>query len=46
MKRILVLVPEGQVKLLAELVSERFYANRNEAIREAVRLLLKEHRKF
>jgi len=46
MKQILIQVAEGHVKLLDELVSEKFFGNRNEAIREAIRLLLQEQHKL
>ena len=45
MKSVLVRVPEAHVKILDELVAQKFYPNRNEAIRFAIRdLVLKERR--
>jgi len=46
MKKILIQVAEGQLKLLDKIVSEKYFGNRNEAIREAIRLLLQEHHKL
>lgn len=46
MKLITLKVPEGYLKLLDQLVDERFYPNRSEAIRVAVRDLLVDFGKF
>lgn len=46
MKLISLYLPESYLKLLDQLVEERFYPNRAEAIRVAVRDLLKEHNLF
>jgi antitoxin ParD1/3/4 len=43
MKLITLYLPETYIKLLDQLVAERFYPNRAEAIRVAVRQLLSEH---
>jgi antitoxin ParD1/3/4 len=45
-KLITLYLPESYIKLLDELVSERFYPNRAEAIRISIRGLLCEHGKF
>ena len=46
MKLITLYLPETYIRLLDELVAERFYPNRAEAIRIGVRTLLCEHSKF
>jgi Arc/MetJ-type ribon-helix-helix transcriptional regulator len=46
MKLITLYLPETYIKLLDELIAERFYPNRAEAIRISVRSLLSEHDKF
>jgi antitoxin ParD1/3/4 len=46
MKLITLYLPETYIRLLDELVAERFYPNRAEAIRMSVRGLLSEHDKF
>ena len=46
MKLITLYLPESYIRLLDELVSERFYPNRSEALRVACRDLLSEHGKF
>jgi Arc/MetJ-type ribon-helix-helix transcriptional regulator len=46
MKLITLYLPETYIKLLDELVTERFYPNRAEAIRVSVRDLLSEHNRF
>lgn len=46
MRLITLYLPETYLKLLDELVSERFYPNRAEAIRISIRTLLCEHSKF
>ncbi len=46
MKLITLYLPEPYLKLLDELVDERFYPNRAEAIRVGIRGLLSEHNKF
>jgi antitoxin ParD1/3/4 len=46
MKLITLYLPEGYIKLLDELVDKRFYPNRAEAIRVAIRDLLNDHRSF
>ena len=46
MKLISLNVPEGHLNLLDELVEEKKFPNRAEAIRNAVRLLLKEEHKI
>ena len=46
MKSVLVRIPEALAKLLDELVSENRFPSRNEAIREAIRDLLKEEKKL
>jgi antitoxin ParD1/3/4 len=43
MKKVLVQLPEAYIEGLDNLVSKHFYPNRNEAIRMAVRDLLKLH---
>jgi antitoxin ParD1/3/4 len=45
-KLITLYLPETYIRLLDELVAERFYPNRAEAIRMGVRTLLCEHSKF
>ena len=46
MKPFMVHLPEAYVKRLDALVEERYYSSRAEAIRHAVRNLLKEHEAF
>jgi Arc/MetJ-type ribon-helix-helix transcriptional regulator len=46
MKLITLYVPEPYLKLLDQLVEEKFYPNRAEAIRVAIRDLLNDHRSF
>ena len=46
MKLVTLYLPETYIRLLDELVSERFYPNRAEAIRVSIRTLLCEHSKF
>ena len=46
MKTISLQVPEPHLDKLQELINEHLYANRNEAIREAIRDLLKLHGKL
>ena len=46
MRTITVDVTEGQLTLLDELIDAKIYPNRNEAIREAIRDLLKYHHKL
>ena len=43
MKLITLYLPETYIKLLDELVDEKFYPNRAEAIRMSIRNLLSEH---
>jgi Arc/MetJ-type ribon-helix-helix transcriptional regulator len=46
MKQISLYVPEGNLSLIDDLVRENYYPSRAEAIREGIRLMLKEHRKI
>lgn len=46
MKKIEVIIPEGQLELLDELIKTGVLPNRNEAITEAIRDLLKYHGKL
>ena len=46
MKKISLQVPEAQVELIDELVAENLYHNRNDAIQQAIRDLLKFHNKL
>jgi len=43
MQVICILLPRDMVKMLDQLVAEKKYKNRSEAIREAIRLLLLYH---
>lgn len=45
-KQISLYVPEGNLSLIDDLVRENYYPSRAEAIREGIRLMLKEHRKI
>jgi Arc/MetJ-type ribon-helix-helix transcriptional regulator len=46
MKRIQVNIPEGQLELIDQLINAGIFPNRNEAITEAIRDLLKYHHKL
>ncbi len=46
MKLITLYLPEPYIRLLDELVAERFYPNQAEAIRCGVRSILSDHGKF
>jgi len=46
MRKITVDISEGHVRLLDKLVAQKIYPNRNEAIREGIRDLLKAHGKL
>lgn len=43
MKALRLLLPEPYIRMLDDLIEQKFYPNRNEAIRAAVRDLLNEH---
>ena len=46
MKLITLYLPETYIKMLDELVDEKLYPNRAEAIRIGIRTILSEHNKF
>lgn len=43
MRALRLLLPEPYIEMLDDLIEKKFYPNRNEAIRVAVRELLSEH---
>ena len=46
MKTITLQVPEPHLELIDQLIHENLYASRNDAIRQAIRDLLKLHKKL